>query len=53
MRLAPIYSVIVVSAFTHRCDTNTFSHSLTRINLLQLKIYNIWMKIFETKKFSI
>ena len=34
----------------HPCDTNTFTHSLIRIHLLQLKIHNIWMKFFWNQK---
>ena len=34
------------SACTHSCDTNTFTHNLTRIHLLQLKIRNICNKCF-------
>ena len=41
---------MVTSAFTHPCDTNTFTHSLTRIHLMQLKIHNIWMKFFWNQK---
>ena len=46
MRLTLNYSVMEISAYTHPCDTNTFTHSLTRTNLLELKIHNIWMKFF-------
>ena len=41
---------MVISACTHPCDTNTFTHSLTRIHLMQLKIHNIWMKFFWNQK---
>ena len=41
---------MVISACTHPCDTNTFTHSLTRIRLLQLKIQNIWIKVFWNQK---
>ena len=30
-----------IAIVTHSCDTNTFTHNLTRIHLLQLKIHNI------------
>ena len=51
MRLTLNYSVCtVISSCTHHCDTNNFSHSLTRIHLLQLKIQNIWMKLFWNQK---
>ena len=32
--------------FSHFCNTNTFTYNLTRINLFQLEICNIWIKIF-------
>ena len=41
---------MIISACTHPCDTVTFTHSLTRIHLLQLKIHNIWMKFFWNQK---
>ena len=42
MTLTLNYSVCtVISASTHLFDTNTFTLSLTRIHLLQLKIHNI------------
>ena len=37
----------VISACTHPYNTNTFTRNLIRINLLQLKIHNIWMIFFE------
>ena len=40
---------IVIYAYTHPCDT--FTHSLTRILLLQLEIH-IWMELFWNQKFS-
>ena len=36
-----------ISASIRFCDKNTFSHSLTRMHLLQLQI---WMGYFDTKK---
>ena len=35
---------MVISACIHPCDTNTFTHSITRIYLFQLKTHNIGMK---------
>ena len=50
MRLTLNYSVMVISACTHPCDTNTFTHILTRIHLLQLKTHNIWINFFWNLK---
>ena len=45
------YSVCtVISDCNHPFDTSTFTHSLTRIHLLQLKIH-IWMEFFWNQKF--
>ena len=54
MRLKLNYSVCtVISACTHPCDTNTFTHSLARIHLWQLTIHNICMEFFlKSKNFS-
>ena len=41
---------MIISACTHPCDTITFTHSLTRIHLLQLKIHNNWMKFLRNEK---
>ena len=41
MRLTLNYIITVISAFTHSCDTNTFTYNITRIHLMQLKIHNI------------
>ena len=41
---------MVISAFTHPCDTNTFTDIVTRIHLLQLKIHTIWMKFLAIKE---
>ena len=48
------YSVCtLISAYTHPCDTNTFTHSITRMHLLQLKVRNIQINFFlKSKKFS-
>ena len=46
VKLTLNYTVIIISACTQPCDTNTFTHSFTRIHLLQLKTHNIWMKFF-------
>ena len=53
MRLTLNYSVCtLISAYTHPCDTNTFTHSITRMHLLQLKVRNIQIKFFlKSKKF--
>ena len=51
MKLTLKYSVMIISACTlYPCNTNTFTDSLTRIHLLQLKIHNIWMKFFWNQK---
>ena len=51
MRLTLKYSVCtIISACTHLCDTTTFTHSLTRMLLFQLKIHNIWMEYFWNQK---
>ena len=39
-----------ISAYIHPYDTNTFTHSLTRMHLLQLKIHNIWIELFLNPK---
>ena len=50
LKCPKIYEVIseltVISAWTHSRDTSAFTHNLTRIDLLQLKIHDIWMKFF-------
>ena len=51
MRLTLNYNVYtVISACTHPCDTKTFTHNITIIHLLQLKMNNIWMKFSWKQK---
>ena len=50
MRLSLNYIITVISDCTHSYHTNTFTHNLTRVHLLQLKIHNIWMKFFWNQK---
>ena len=40
----------VISACTNPCNTNTSTHSLTRIHILQRKIHNVWIKFFWKQK---
>ena len=47
MRLTLNWSVCTaISACTNPCNTNTFTHSVTRIHILQRKIHNVWIKFF-------
>ena len=41
-----------ISHCTHPCDTNTFTHRLKRIYLLQPKIHNIW-NFLKSKNFPL
>ena len=51
MRLSLIYSDrTVISACNHPCDASTFTHSLTKINLFQLKTCNLWTEFFWNEK---
>ena len=47
MRLTLNYVCTVISACTHLCNTNTFTHISQK---LQLKINNIWMEFFWNQK---